>query len=100
EYPLPEIGTSSGVGSAIHSVAHELVASGHRVIVITFAYAVGCLDDQGVQVHCLYPGQWHWYIHKLPGIGPVFSLPVRELENSWVVWRYIGGLHRQLPFDV
>lgn len=101
EYSHPGTGTSSGVGSAIHSVAHGLVTSGHRVIVVTFLHNhANCYNDQGVQVHCLAPGQWHWYLHKLPGIGHSLSLPMRELENSRMGWRYVYALHRQIPFDV
>jgi glycosyltransferase involved in cell wall biosynthesis/LmbE family N-acetylglucosaminyl deacetylase len=98
----PSAAGGSGVGNQVRVLGRALVAAGHRVKVIALA-APGLprfSDDNGIKVYRVDPGRLHWYLGKVPGIGPMLSLVVRELEYGWAAYRQIRVLHRLEPFDL
>ncbi|TAK34795.1 MAG: glycosyltransferase family 1 protein [Chloroflexota bacterium] len=79
-----------------------LVRAGHQVTVIALATAgePATSDDAGIRVHRVRPGNLHWYIYRMPGIGDLISLFVRELEYSSALYRQALSLHRLYAFDL
>jgi len=97
----PQGGAASGVGSAVRTLAVGLMQAGHEVAVVALSRtAEHRQNDAGVPVHWTRQGQLHWYVHKLPLLGQILSLPLREIENSLSLWRRVRELHRQEPFDI
>ncbi|MHB1422890.1 MAG: glycosyltransferase [Gemmataceae bacterium] len=91
-----------GVGTQVQLLGRALVEAGHRVTVIDLAQK-GLADeteDHGVRVCRVRCGNWHWYLSKLPGVGRLFVLTVREIERSWAVWRRIRAIHQSDPIDI
>jgi glycosyltransferase involved in cell wall biosynthesis/LmbE family N-acetylglucosaminyl deacetylase len=100
DYPS-ELG-GGGVGNQVQLLARALVAAGHRVTVLALAQQglPDEADDHGVRIVRIRPGNWHWYLSRLPFVGPLLTLPVRELERSWAAWRRITQIHDDDPVDV
>src|SRR5262249_3214504 len=99
-YPS-ELG-GGGVGNQVCLLGRALVRAGHRVTVIALAQD-GLSDeseDHGVRVHRVRCGHLHWYLSRLPLLGALLALPVRELERSWAAYRKVRALHRTEPFDL
>ncbi len=92
----------SGVGNQVRLLAHALVQAGWRVSVIALAQKglPEFSDDDGVRVHRVPCGNVHWRLSRIPWLGQVLSLPVRELERSWATWRRIRALHQDEPIDL
>jgi glycosyltransferase involved in cell wall biosynthesis len=89
-YPLDGRATS-GVGSQVQSLAQSLVKAGHSVSVIDLATnSENCIvEDRGVKVYRMRSGNLHWFVSKLPLVGKVLALPIREIEYSIAVCRGI-----------
>jgi glycosyltransferase involved in cell wall biosynthesis/LmbE family N-acetylglucosaminyl deacetylase len=100
EYPSQTEG--SGVANQVQLLARALVEAGHRVTVIALGQdgLPPFSEDRGVRVHRFRSGSRHWYLSKLPWIGRLLALPVRELERSWTAYRMIEAVHRVEPIDV
>lgn len=98
----PTAGGGGGVGSQTQSLARALVKLGHRVTVINLANpdGGGPVGDQGVRVHRVSRGPLHWYASKLPWLGDIIAAPLREIEDSWRVYRVVQRLHQSDPFDI
>lgn len=100
DYPSSRAG--GGVGQQVRSLGRALVRKGHHVTVIALM-AAGLeqfSEDQGVKVHRVSAGNLHWYTHKVPVVGSLFTLGLRELEYSWAVYRKARTLHKQKPFNL
>ena len=100
DYPTKTGG--SGVGTQVHTLAHAMVAEGHRATVLALA-ARGEPDlenDCGVHVRRVHPGNLHWYSTKIPWLGRRIAPPLRELEYSWAALRAVQRLHAEDPVDV
>ena len=59
----------NGIAASTAMVARHLTREGHSVVVITSdadgmpsSYAT----EDGIEVHQARPGNWHWYLSKLP----------------------------------
>src|SRR5882672_1244051 len=89
-YPLNERATS-GVGSQVRWLAQSLVKAGHSVSVIDLATnGQNCIvEDRGVKVYRMRSRNLHWFAGKLPFVGKLIALPMREIEYSLAVWRGI-----------
>jgi len=89
-YPLDGRATS-GVGSQVRWLAQSLAQAGHSVSVIDLATddQNSSADDRGVQVYRMRSGNLHWFVGKLPFVGKLLALPLREIEYSIAVWRGI-----------
>ena len=44
-------------------------------------------DERGAEVIRMRSGKLHWFAGKLPLIGTLLALPLREIEYSIAVWR-------------
>lgn len=100
-YPTNE-GATSGVGSQVQLLARSLIASGHSVSVIDLATngQNSIVEDLGVTVHRMRTGRLHWFASKLPFIGNIVALPIREIEYSLAVWRGIRQAERLHQLDL
>lgn len=101
DYPTPS-GNGGGVGKYVQKIGQTLVQQGHRVTVVAQAQRGEPLffEDQGVRVFRVPHGNLHWYLYQIPGIGGLVTLPIRELEYSFHIYRQVKALHAQTPFDL
>jgi glycogen(starch) synthase len=98
----PSHGGGGGVGTQVRTLAKALVQAGHRVTVVALA-APGQPSirvDEGIKVYRVERGNVHWYATKVPMIGAMLSLTIRELEYSWAAYRQLRAIHQQDPIDV
>lgn len=81
--------TTSGVATQIELLAQALGKSGHAVSVVDQAgnEPASVSDDGGVRIYRMNSGRLHWFAGKLPFIGNVVALPLREIEYSLAAWR-------------
>ena len=100
-YPLDGRATS-GVGSQVQSLAQSLVKAGHSVSVIDLATnSENCIvEDRGVKVYRMRSGNLHWFVSKLPLVGKVLALPIREIEYSIAVCRGIRRAGQTQQIDL
>jgi hypothetical protein len=100
DYPSPLGG--GGVGNQVWLLAHALVDAGHKVSVVALAQKglPPVSDDGGVRVYRVACGNIHWYASRLPLLGALFALPIRQLERSWATWRQVRAVHRAEPIDI
>lgn len=89
-YPLNGRATS-GVGSQVQWLAQSLVKAGHSVSVIDLATngQDSIVEDRGVKIYRMRSRNLHWFAGKLPLVGKLLALPMREIEYSIAVWRGI-----------
>jgi glycosyltransferase involved in cell wall biosynthesis/LmbE family N-acetylglucosaminyl deacetylase/SAM-dependent methyltransferase len=94
--------TSSGVGTQIELLAQALVKAGHSVSVIDHAGngVTRVSDDRGVRVYRMRSGKLHWFAGKLPLLGNVLALPLREIEYSIAAWRGVRRAQRDGKLDL
>ena len=93
---------TSGVGSQVAVLAQALVNAGHRVSVIDLAgdRAEMLTDNRDVRVQRVQVGKLHWFISRVPLIGGVLALPVREIEYSLAIWRGVSRTNKSQAIDV
>jgi len=102
DYPDRE-GGGGGVGSYAQALGQGLVRRGHQVTVAALPGShdrEGVFDDEGVRVVRRRPGQLHYWLGKFPLIGPVFSLPLRELEYARLLSQVFLAEHRRAPVSL
>lgn len=101
DYPDEKGG--GGVGTYVQIIGRELVRQGHRVSVVALKRKDALsdvTDDKGVQVYRIQPGNIHWYVSKLPLIGNILALPVREMEYSNAVLKTVRKIDAKDPIDI
>jgi glycosyltransferase involved in cell wall biosynthesis len=100
DYPSAQSG--GGVGNQVQVLGRALVRAGHRVTVVALAKSHGPLsyDDQGVHVQSFSPGNWHWYVSRLPLLGSAWALAIRELEYARGAAGVLRQSHRRDRFDL
>jgi glycosyltransferase involved in cell wall biosynthesis len=100
DYPTADSG--GGVGSVTRTLAQALVGLGHQATVIAFqtGQRPERSIDRGVEIIWLTPGQAHWYLSRVPWLGPLCIGALRELERGWQIWRAVRGLHARRPVDI
>lgn len=100
-YPLNGSATS-GVGSQVQSIAHSLIDAGHTVSVLNLTTREETTerDGRGAAMHHVRSGNLHWFIGKLPFVGKVLALPVREIEYSIAVWRGVRRANKIRKLDL
>ncbi len=98
----PSIKSGGGVGTQVRTLGLALAANGHEVSVIALSEPgePAFRDDCGVRIHRVKHGNLHWYFSKAPLLGKYFSLSLREIEYSYLVWRQVRLLQADKPFDV
>src|SRR6267142_5698998 len=100
-YPMNG-GATSGVGSQVRMLAHGLIEAGNSISVVDLADSdqVMVKDDRGAEVHRMRQGNLHWFAGKLPFVGKILALPIREIEYSIAVWRGVRRAHQLRKLDL
>jgi glycosyltransferase involved in cell wall biosynthesis/LmbE family N-acetylglucosaminyl deacetylase len=100
DYPSSVRG--SGVGNQVRLLARALVREGHRVSVIDLAsdHLPDVAQDGNVTIYRVRCSNWHWYLSKLPVLGRLLALSVREIERSWAAYQRIRAIHQSDPIDL
>jgi len=102
DYPSRQSG--GGVGSQVRALARAMVHAGHQVSVVALGKPNGSTrnveEDDGIEIHRVFPGNLHWYAHRIPGLGQWLTLPLRELEYSSAVYKCLRKLLRQESLDI
>jgi glycosyltransferase involved in cell wall biosynthesis len=100
EYPSAD--TGGGLGTYVQTTARRLASLGHRVVVVAPGENQRCTyeNEGGVTVHYVKLGSLHYYLSKIPLVGPFLSLPVRQIEWGWSLWKKVRQLQIESPFDV
>jgi glycosyltransferase involved in cell wall biosynthesis/LmbE family N-acetylglucosaminyl deacetylase len=100
-YPMNG-GPTSGVGSQVRMLAHGLIDAGNTISVVDLAYSdqVIVKDDRGAEVHRMRGGNLHWFAGKLPLVGKILALPIREIEYSIAVWRGVRRANKVRRLDL
>jgi glycosyltransferase involved in cell wall biosynthesis/LmbE family N-acetylglucosaminyl deacetylase/SAM-dependent methyltransferase len=100
-YPMNG-GATSGVGSQVRMLAHGLIDAGNSISVIDLAEndQVIVKDDRGAEIHRMRGGNLHWFAGKLPFVGKVLALPIREIEYSIAVWRGVRRANKLRRLDL
>jgi glycosyltransferase involved in cell wall biosynthesis len=98
----PSAGGGGGVGNQVRMLARGLVEAGCRVSVIALAQKGLPVfsEDDGIRVHRVPCGNLHWHLSRLPLHGRLLTLPVREIERSWALWRRLRAVHKTQTIDV
>jgi glycosyltransferase involved in cell wall biosynthesis len=99
----PDETSGGGVGLYVQTIGHELVRKGHRVSVVALKKTKNSpdvTDDHGVKIYRVRPGNCHWYISKVPLVGNIFALPIREIEYSQAVVRAIVAMDTKDRVDI
>src|SRR5712671_1587678 len=100
-YPMNG-GATSGVGSQVRMLAHGLIDAGNSISIIDLAESdqVVVKDNRGAEVHRMRGGNLHWFAGKLPLVGKLLALPIREIEYSIAVWRGVRRAHKLRKLDL
>ena len=96
----PDGEQGSGVGSQVRVLAHGLVAAGHSVGVVSLAKDPTITDDLGVQIDYVSSGTLHWFVSRVPLVGKLFALPLREIEYSIAAWRGVRRANKTRKIDL
>jgi glycosyltransferase involved in cell wall biosynthesis len=83
-------------------MARVLTGRGHRVVVVA-KREIGkgiCEYDTGTEVHYVRFGSIHYYLSKIPLLKNILTLPVRQIEWGFAIWRKVKEIHQRAPFDV
>jgi|WetSurMetagenome_2_1015567.scaffolds.fasta_scaffold20611_3 glycogen synthase len=99
----PDITSGGGVGTYVKIIAHEMIKRGHRVSVIALKKGkerAEASKDEGVNIYWITPGNIHWYFSKVPIIGKLFALSIREIEYSDAVLKAIRIIDSEEPIDI
>jgi glycosyltransferase involved in cell wall biosynthesis/LmbE family N-acetylglucosaminyl deacetylase len=99
----PDETGGGGVGIYVKIIGHELIQKGHRVSVIVPKKAKSSpdiTDDQGVKIYWVNVGNIHWYFSKIPIIGNILALLIRELEYSKAVYKTVQKIDRYNHIDI
>jgi glycosyltransferase involved in cell wall biosynthesis len=102
DYPSSQSG--GGVGSQVRALARAMVHAGHQVSVVALGKPNGSTrdveEDDGIEIHRVFPGNLHWYVHRIPWLGQWLTLPLRELEYSWAVYKCLRMSLREKSLDI
>jgi glycosyltransferase involved in cell wall biosynthesis len=91
-----------GIGSYLYTLSNELVNNGHSVSIICGGKGKNPEYENinGTKIHRVRLGNVHYYLSKLPLVNGVLTLPVRELEWSYVFWKKVKEINKQERFDL
>ncbi len=95
------LGSGGGIASYLDALVPELASSGHEVHIIVKGRSrkTTRLKD-GSHLHEFKAGNLHWYLSKLPFLGKIVSLPIREIEWSWGFYRRFRELKAEYRFTL
>jgi glycosyltransferase involved in cell wall biosynthesis len=95
-----ETARGGGIAAYLRAMIPELVRSGHRVTVITNANEDHERTDGALRVVKVRLPNWHWFVGKLPLLGNVLGLPLRQVEWSLSFARTATRAVANDPIDV
>jgi glycosyltransferase involved in cell wall biosynthesis len=90
------------VGNQVRLLARALVRQGHRISVIDLSSPdlPDVAREEGITIHRIRSSNWHWYLSRLPVLGRLLVLSVREIERSWAAYKCIRAIHQSNPIDL
>ncbi len=89
-----------GVASYVRRLGDALMATGVQVTALVLQRDPGARADRGLRLEGLRRGGLHSWLARVPGLGPIGALPLRELEDAWVLRQALLRLHAREPIDV
>jgi len=91
-----------GLATYVKTMAQALAVRGHRVEVVSKGDKgkSSFEHDQSVNVHYVKLGSIHYYLSKIPFLGNILALPLRQIEWGFLIWKKVREIHRQTPLDV
>ena len=89
-----------GIGSYLLTLSQELVDRGHRVTIITISNRNEVIIENEVRIIFTATKNFHWYVYKLAFFARSWTLPIRELEWSFALWKSFRALHSEDPVDI
>ncbi len=102
-FPTPFSKSMNGIATSTATIARSLAQQGHSVVVITSdadGMPASYFTDEGVEVHQAHPGNWHWYLSKLPGVPPALIRYLKLWEVGHAAALKFQALSRISPFDI
>jgi glycogen(starch) synthase len=95
------IGSAGGIASYLDGLTGELAKLGHGIHIIVKGKRDKSIElEKRVFLHEFKGGSVHWYLSKLPLVGKIIALPVRELEWSFEFWQKLRDLKKIYCFDL
>ncbi len=91
-----------GIGSYLSCLSDQLLRTGHKVSIVCGGKksAPDFENIRGVNIFRVYLGNLHYYLSKIPLVNYVFTLPVRELEWSYALWKKVREINQKEHFDI
>jgi glycosyltransferase involved in cell wall biosynthesis len=91
-----------GIAAYLRAVIPALLAAGHRVTVLAHSREQRgeVLRRDGVRVVNVRLPNLHWYCSRLPAVGGLVTLPLRQVEWAVAFGRALRDLIRSDPLDV
>lgn len=91
-----------GIASYLSTMACELSTRGHEATIICprSRSEVSSEKNNGFAHEGVHLGNLHYYISRIPLARLFLTLPVRELEWSFQIWRLVSRLHKIHQFDL
>ncbi len=91
-----------GIASYLRTMAGELSRRGHEVTIVC---PRGRKEDsseakEGFALVGVRLGDFHYYVSRIPVVRRFLTLPVRELEWSFHLWKAVRRLHNIHQFDL
>jgi len=97
-----ETAAGGGIAAYLRAIIPPLVTAGHAVTVITKSNMahVDTRSRERVRVIRTRLPNTHWYVSKVPVLGTLATLPVRQIEWSFGFLRQMRRAITQDPIDV
>ncbi|MDD5194877.1 MAG: glycosyltransferase family 4 protein [Candidatus Omnitrophica bacterium] len=91
-----------GLASYLEAVIPALVMQGHRVTVIAAAKegGISSVCDSLAKIVRIRLPSIHWYCSKIPVLGKIMTLPLRQLEYSWKFYTVAKNIFKSDPVDI
>jgi hypothetical protein len=97
-----DTGSGGGIAAYLRAMIPALVQLGHRITVFTHSREQNgeVSPCEGVRVLNLRLPNLHWYCSRIPVLGRLVSLPLRQLEWSRAFSAAVAELMARDPLDV
>ncbi|MFZ1728668.1 MAG: glycosyltransferase family 4 protein [Bacteroidota bacterium] len=96
----PAATPSGGIASYIRAIAPALEQYGWKAIVISLQAADPALPSIGFRTFVARSSSWHWYLSKVPVLGKIFALPLREWEWAKAFHRGLSEARKAMNIDL
>ncbi len=95
------LGQGGGIASYLDALVPGLAGLGHEIHIIVKSKTSRTTKlEDGAYLHEFRGGNIHWYLSRLPLIGQMVALPVREIEWSLGFYRKLRALGREHRPDI